>query len=77
MLVKRIIIDYVIKNYKDEFNCKFIRSNAYEFSQKEFFNKYLESALRGLSEASKKIIVNTLGNRIVKYSKNKIKTSFY
>lgn len=66
-----VIIDYVIKNYKDEFNCKFIRSKAYEFSQKEFFNKYLESAIRELSEVSKKIIINTLGNRIVKYSKNK------
>lgn len=66
------IIDYILKNSKDNFNCETIRDMAYELTKKEFFLEYIEKSLTELSELSKEVILKTLKNRIVKYDNNKI-----
>ena len=64
------IIDYILKNCKDNFKCKTIRDKAYELTKKDFFIEYIGASLNELSELSKDIIIKTLNNRIVKYENN-------
>ena len=64
------IINYILMNCKDNLTCKIIRNKAYEISKKDFFFENLKKTLEALSDSSKKIIFQTLNNRIVKYENN-------
>jgi hypothetical protein len=65
------IVDYIIKNTDHNYCCDEIRDKSYKYADEDYFVDNLIESLNSLSEDSKKMILNSLNNRIVKFKNNK------